>query len=241
MQKYSEIAVSRIGAKCRSKKEDYDLLSTEGGYYLPPLVDTHYKYISQILVGDKKAMKWKDIKVYTVPQLKGLTIADLLQFARNHVQIEDYIPSYVYSKNPNRDWICNIINTACQAEFQKFIEQKISERSKHVITKKSMNFKVLQYFWKAKNISTERGSSHFLIKTAGKRKWEDVKNEDAEQLRVTAKDNKLLHEKITIMQERIDAYEKTQDELLLDRGKLVKLYDQEVIDSDGEYKYEDHE
>ena len=68
-----------------------------------------------------------------------------------------------------------------------------------------------------------------------------MKNEDAEQLRVTAKDNKLLQEKITKMQERIDAYEKTQDELLIDRGMLVKLYDQGVIDSDGEYKYEDHE
>ena len=69
----------------------------------------------------------------------------------------------------------------------------------------------------------------------------DVKNEDAEQLRVTAKDNKLLQEKITKMQEWIDAYEKTQDELLIDREKMVKLYDQGVIDSDGEYKYKDHE
>ena len=213
MQEYSEIAVSHIGTKCRPKKEVYYLLSTEGGYYLPPLVDAHYKYISQILMGDKKAMKWKDIKVCTVPHLKGLTIADLLQFARNHVQIDDYIPSYEYSKNPNRDWICNIINTACQAEFQKFIEQKIFERSKHVITKKSMNVKVLQEFCNifesVKNISTEKRHSHFLIKTTGKRKWENVKNEDAEQLRVTAKDNKLLKEKITKMQERIDAYEKT--------------------------------
>ena len=69
----------------------------------------------------------------------------------------------------------------------------------------------------------------------------DVKNEDTEQLRVTAKDNKLLQEKITKMQEWIDANEKTQDELLIDREKLVKLYDQGVIDSDGEYKYKDHE
>ena len=123
-------------------------------------MDAHYKYISQILVGDKKAMKWKDIKVCTVPHLKGPAIADLLQFARNHVQIDDYIPCYEYSKNPNRDWISNIINTACQAEFQKFIEQKISERSKHVITKKSMNVKILPEFCNifnsAKNISTER-------------------------------------------------------------------------------------
>ena len=57
MQEYSEIAVSHIGAEFRSKKEVYDLLTTEGGHYLPPLVDAHYKYISQILVVDKKTMK----------------------------------------------------------------------------------------------------------------------------------------------------------------------------------------
>ena len=124
MQEYLEIPINQIGVKCKSKKEVYDLLTNEGRYYLPPLVDAHYKYISQVLVSDKKAMKWKDIKVCTVPHLKGLTISELLQFARNHFAIDDFIPSYEYSKNPNRDWIWNIINTACQEEFKQFIDKK---------------------------------------------------------------------------------------------------------------------
>ena len=36
------------------------------------------------------------------------------------------------------------------------------------------------------------------------------------------------------MKSRIDEYEKNQDELLKDREKLVKLYDEGIIDSDEE-------
>ena len=108
-----------------------------------------------------------------------------------------------------------------------------------------MNVKVLpefvNIFKSSKNISTERGRSHFLLKTAGKRKWDEVKEEDVEQLRNYAKQNQLLEEKITNMQERINEYAKNQDELLEDRGKLVKLYQEGIIDSDGEYKNVNHE
>ena len=38
------------------------------------------------------------------------------------------------------------------------------------------------------------------------------------------------------MEERIDAYEENQKELLIDRGKLVKLFDEGIVDSDWEYK-----
>ena len=245
MEEYTEISVNQIGIKCKSKKEVYNLLTTEGGYYLPPLADTHYKFISQILVGDKKALKWKDVKVCMVPHYKGLTIPEILQFARNHFAIDEFIPSYEYNKHPNRDWIWNIINTSCQAEFQLFIHQKISERVKHVISKKSMNIKVLpefaSIFESSKNISTERGRSHFLIKASRKRKWEEVKREDEEQLRETAKLNQILQEKVNSMKSRIDEYEKNQDELLKDREKLVKLNDEGIIDSDGECKLEDRE
>ena len=203
MDEYTEISVNQIGIKCKSKKEVYSLLTTEGGYYLPPLADTHYKFISQILVGIKKAVRWKDVKVCTVPLLKGLTIQEILQFARKHFAIDEFIPSYDYNKHTNREWIWNIINTSWQVEFQHFIQQKISDRVKHVIRKKSMNIKVLpefaNIFESSKNISTERGRSHFLIKAAGKRKWEDVKREDEEQLQETLKQNQLLQEKLNSM------------------------------------------
>ena len=41
------------------------------------------------------------------------------------------------------------------------------------------------------------------------------------------------------MKGKKDEYQRNQDELLKDREKLMKLYDEGVIDSDGEYKLED--
>ena len=45
---------------------------------------------------------------------------------------------------------------------------------------------------------------------------------------------------INKMKEKIDEYAKNQDELLIDRGKLTKLYQEGIVDLDGEYK-ENHE
>ena len=175
MQEYSEIATQQIRLKWRSKREVYNILTTEGGYYLPPLVDSNYKYISQLLVGYKMAIKWKDVKVCSIPHLKGLTIKELLEFAKAHFEITKYIPDYEYDKKPNRNWIWNIINTMCQAEFQKYLDSKIFERTKHMIRMKSFNPKAspefINIFQTSKNISTEKGRSHFPLKRAGKRKW----------------------------------------------------------------------
>ena len=47
---------------------------------------------------------------------------------------------------------------------------------------KSLNIKALTKFINklksSKNISNDNGRSHFLLKTAGKRKWEEVKKDD---------------------------------------------------------------
>ena len=42
MQDFLEISIQQVGLKRRSKKDDYNLLKTAGGYYLPPLADSHY-------------------------------------------------------------------------------------------------------------------------------------------------------------------------------------------------------
>ena len=94
-------------------------------------------------------------------------------------------------------------------------------------------------FESSKNLSTRRGRSHFLIKAAGKLKWEDVKRENEEQLQETLKKNQLLQEKLNSMKGKINEYQKNQDELLKDREKLVKLDDKGVIDFDREYISED--
>ena len=150
-----------------------------------------------------------------------------------------YIPGYEYNKTTNRSWIWNVINTLWQDKFRKFIDDKISERVKLPINIKSLNIKALPKFINilksSKNISTDNRRSHFLLKTSGKRKWEEVKKDDAEQLRNTQKENRLLQDKIEKLHEKMVRYEDAQNELLAEIGKLCKLYQEEIIYSDGEY------
>ena len=53
-----EITLNDIAIRAKSKKEVYQVLTIEGGLYLPPMADANKKYI-QIL--------WKDIMFFPVP------------------------------------------------------------------------------------------------------------------------------------------------------------------------------
>ena len=87
MERYSEITISELGIKRRNKKEVYDLLWNEGAVYLPPLKDSNHKFISQIIAGDKKFLKWLSVKVCTIPHYEKLRIPDLIKFARTQIDI----------------------------------------------------------------------------------------------------------------------------------------------------------
>ena len=63
MADFSEITMNELAIKCLSKKEVYNLLCNEGAVYLPPIQDTSRSFIYQILVGDKKYLKWSSVKV----------------------------------------------------------------------------------------------------------------------------------------------------------------------------------
>ena len=212
-EEFSEISIQQVGLKWRSKKEVYNLR----GWLLSSIVlgwdifQVFYKYISAFLVGNKKVIKWKEVKVCSVPHPKGLTIKDLLEFAKTQIEIDMYIPDYEYDKTPNMNWIWNVINTLWQDKFRKFIDEKIFERVKHTINMKSLNIKVLLEFINilksSKNISTDNGRSHFLLKTAWLHKWEEVKKDNAEQLRYTLEENRLLQDKIEKLHEKMVKYE----------------------------------
>ena len=50
-----DFTVKEFRIVSQSKKEVYDVLTIEGGYYLPPIEQANADYISDILSGDKMA------------------------------------------------------------------------------------------------------------------------------------------------------------------------------------------
>ena len=173
MESYAEIQVSVLGIKTKSKKEFYNPLYNEGDVYLPPIEDAHHKFISQILVGDKRYLKCSQIKVCSAPQLKGLCVEDLLKFAEESIDIKGYLPDYEYRKLPNRQWLCNMINAVIGKKFKLYMKNVMKERIIYFINKRKMSVKALSefisIFKKSESILVHKGKTHYLVKTWGKK------------------------------------------------------------------------
>ena len=234
-----DITIEDIALHAKSKKEVYNVLSVEGGIYLPPIMDANRKYIQNIIRGFKKFLYTKNVKVVKVPQIDKLSIKEILNWGKENTEIEMYLPTYEYDKYPNRDWLCNVLNTLEYDKFQKLIKDSLKEREKMIVMKRGMNVvaipEILNIFAKSNSVSLSKGKSHFLmrdLKSGRKRK-----HPDEEMKGVDDNDKKIEKMKSTIksLEDKIDEYERNQNDLLNDRGKLVKLYEEGVIDSDGEY------
>ena len=98
--------------------------------------------------------------VIKVPHYKGLTVAKILRFARSKQNINKYIPDYKYCKEPNREWLWNVINTLIPEEFQSFISHNVMQRWAELI--KSQNLSITA---KPEFISIFRNSQSFSMHT----------------------------------------------------------------------------
>ena len=87
------IITNEIRIKLKSKCEVYRLLATEGNIYLPPQKKVNHYYLSivissktnvilQFSVIFKQYVKASDVKLIRVPRIKGLTVSEILPFAR---------------------------------------------------------------------------------------------------------------------------------------------------------------
>ena len=74
-----------------------------------------------------------NVKVTKVPQYKGVTVRSKLKFSRDQINIDKYIPEYDYPKEPNREWLCNVVNSLAQNESQSFIQKMVKNRRKALI------------------------------------------------------------------------------------------------------------
>ena len=140
--------VNDLSAKFKSKWELINVLSREGNIYLPPKRDVTQKYLRRLLHGEKQDVKWSEVIVINVPQYEGLTINNLIKFSETEFDIHKFLPEYDYHKDPNRSWLCNIINTIILEKFNKFIDKKIKERNKKLITSQNLTVKVKEEFIK---------------------------------------------------------------------------------------------
>ena len=214
MDQSNLFTINDVASKCRSKLELYNLLTSEGGMYLPPIQDATQQYIRQLMMGKKNYVKSEDIKVIKVPHYNGLTVAKILNFARNKGDIQSYLPDYKYSKEPNREWLCNLINTLIPKEFQEYVALKVSERKHEIIHTQNLSISAksefIKIFKNSRAISKQKGRSHFLIREVKETKDKKTIHMLEEETKESNKKAKLLEDKLAELREKIADLERDQ-------------------------------
>ena len=225
-----------VAIKARSKKEVYYVLATEGGIYLPPIIDANSSYLKEIARGTKLFLYSKNVKVIKVPQIKKLFVNDILKWGKSKTNIDAYLPTYKYVKFPNREWICNALNTIAYEDFQKYVKEAFRNREKQLVMTKGLDLaaipKIAKIFSESHNISYEKGRSHFIMRDF-KRKWYEIEDDMKVDLQGTNKFDE-LNLKIKQLEDKVALHAEREEELLKDKEKLVILYENGIIDSDGE-------
>ena len=239
MEANEELTILDIALKCRSKKELYSVLTTKGNIYLPPLADCNQNYLRGIWNGSKLYVKWSDVKVIKVPHLEGLRVKKILEFTFEHLDVQQYLPDYEYQKEPNKDWLCNLVHTLLHGEFRRFISTSMSQREAKIIKEKNLGVvarpEIINIFKNSRAVSTSKGKSHFVLRPVAKNNVNIQRRDEEIKIEEDAGVVNELRLKLEEMRSQIDLYEQEKGEAIANKDKLAKLYEKGVIDSDGEY------
>ena len=134
------------------------------------------------------------------------------------------------------------MNTLINDEFQEYIQDKVCKRESELIKNKNLKVcaphEIIDIIKRSKAVSTSKGKSHILLRTVinkKSKKQEELKKQIEE---VDSKYLNELHNKLEEMKNAIKGFEEMNEEAFENKGKLVKLYQLGIIDSDREPKEE---
>ena len=237
MENFEEFTINEIATKCRSKKKMYNVITREGQLYLPPEKDATQNFLRSLMQGDKKWIIWDKVKVIKIPQYEGLKVKHVLKFAASKIDIEEYLLSYDYPKEPNREWLWNIVNSLIPEEFKSFVDHQIDKRLKKLV--QNQNLKVtasknfIDIFKASKWISMEKEKSYFLAR-APQKSLQQLKIEKYQKEKIDDSDLiNNLRNKINDLNSKLDEFEKKQQLNEDYTDKMSRLYDLGIIDEDG--------
>ena len=238
MNQVKTLTVNELAVKCNSKTELYNLLTWVGKIYLPPKQDATQSYLRDIMLGEKFYLTWSQRVTIKVPQYNGFRVKNIIKFATDHIDIKKFLPKYSYEKEPNREWLCIIVNSLLTEDFNAFIEDKIDTRKQELIKSQNVSFSVkpefVKIFQNSQSISSSKGKSHFLARmprpTKDKEKIRQLEEEKSDNF-YKAKVLKLEIEELKEKMKKLEDDQKDADDKV---EKLSKLYELGIIGENGE-------
>ena len=156
-----------------------------------------------------------------VPQIKKLFVNDILKWGKSKTNIDAYLPTYKYAKFPNREWICNVLNTIAYEDFQKYVKEAFRNREKELVMTKGLDLaaipEIAKIFSESHNISYEKGRFHFIMRDfKRKRKWYEIEDDMKVDLQGTNKFDE-LNLKIKQLEDKVALHAEREEELLKDK------------------------
>ena len=83
-------------------------------------------------------IKRDKVHVASVPQIEGLTIKDVLTFAKRNAQVLKHLPDERDWVHMDRKWICDIVYTLDKANFQAYITKAVRDRKDRLEEKRNL-------------------------------------------------------------------------------------------------------
>ena len=100
-------------------------------------------HLKDIISGAKKHIKSKDVKHIHVPSFSGLSIENMLQFAKGYPMVYQILPSEQGEiEHLHRQYVANCIYTIASDDFTDWIDKKMKERTEKLTQERDLSIKM---------------------------------------------------------------------------------------------------
>jgi hypothetical protein len=131
-QQTQRITSKEFAAKYKDKREVYRFLACDAHLYLDSFETMTIWHLKDLAAGRKKKIISKDVKHISIPQYEGLSIADLLEYAKSYPAVMQALPVEREIKKLSKQYIANVIYTIVGAGFIEWVEDRVRSRNERV-------------------------------------------------------------------------------------------------------------
>jgi len=126
-------------------------------------------HLKDLASGKKKILKTENVKYYEAPHYDGISIDDMLRFAKTYPEVRQYLPAEKREvKKLPRDYISTVLYSIIGTPFAAWVERRIEDRNEKIAEEQDLNAEldpdVYAAYAKSSSISGKHASifSHFL-------------------------------------------------------------------------------
>ena len=118
-----------------SKNQIHRFITVELGGYLDSPANTTIFDMKDKISGEKTIIKATDVKHITIPQFEGLSVEEMIKYAKDFPEVMKALPIEREIEKLSRQYVANVIHTIIGVPFQKWVDEKVEKRNKKMAEK----------------------------------------------------------------------------------------------------------